>query len=139
MSCNDRRVDVNQLLPGHPDGPVKSVLDGFQITINFLGGAALNKILLPTHDNIMSVKILILLTGETNHIPYMGGQVLECLLIKSQACFCCCFLNVTSHALFYTSIHLNFDVIFLRTALKDFFFHISRIILRKPKISAMTV
>ena len=75
MSCNDNSVNVGQLVPGNPKGPASSYMPGFQIILNFDGGAALNNLMLPNHGNILTIKILILLPGETSHIPYMGGQV----------------------------------------------------------------
>jgi len=75
MKTNDKSLDVSQLMPGHPSGPAKSYLSGLQITINFDGGAALDKCQLPTHTNIISIKILVMLPGEIEPIPMNGGQV----------------------------------------------------------------
>ncbi|WAQ93605.1 TSP1-like protein [Mya arenaria] len=74
IECNDRTLDVSQLVPGNSNGPAKSYANGLMITLNFDGGAAMDKLELPTHTNIHSIKILILLPGEINHIPFNGGQ-----------------------------------------------------------------
>lgn len=69
-------------MPGNPAGAARSYVASLRISINFNGGAALQKLALPTHTNILSIQILILLPGENNHIPYMGGMVSKLVFLK---------------------------------------------------------
>ena len=75
VSCSDPSISSDMLLPNNPRGPAKSMVDNLKITVSFNGGAAMNSISLPTHDNILTIKILILLPGEANPVEYMGGLV----------------------------------------------------------------
>jgi hypothetical protein len=75
LETNDDSLDIEQLLPGRTKGPAKSYLSHLRITIKFSGGAALDKLAMPTHSNILKIQIMIMLPGETNLIPYMGGMV----------------------------------------------------------------
>lgn len=75
MRSNDRSIDVDKFMVNSPKGPAKSFMTNLEIIINFDGGAALDTLDLPTHLNILTIKIMIMLPGETSAIPYMGGMV----------------------------------------------------------------